>query len=266
MFNLRTYLQRIGFNHAPRADLTTLRTLQTLHVANIAFENLDVLMGKDIPLELNKISNKLLTQQRGGYCFEHNSIMMAVMGELGFEVEPLMARAVWQAPVDAPAGPRTHMVLRVNIDDTSWLVDVGFGGLVPTAPLQINTNLKQPTQHESFCLTECVIGWLLQVEIDQQWQPLYHIGPEPQQPVDIEVANWYTSTHPKSKFRNNLIAARTTEDTRYTLLNNRLSIREKGKEVIRKELDIDELMSALQDCFLLEVQPEWRSILLRLIG
>lgn len=265
MFKLSTYLQRIGFNGNARADLATLQAIHALHPAHIAFENIDVLMDQGIPLQLDEISKKLVDQQRGGYCFEQNNMLMAAMRELGFTVEPLMARVMWQLPPDAPAGPKTHMVLRTIIDGTPWLVDVGFGGLVLTAPLQMRTDLLQPTQHETFRLVKCEFSFLLEVEINQQWQPVYQLGMEPQQPIDIELANWYTSAHPQSKFRHNLMAARATSDTRYTLLNNRLSIREKGSEAVRKELNIDELMTALADYFLLPVQPEWRARLHRLV-
>lgn len=260
MFNLNTYFQRIHFNGTPRADLITLRTLQALHPAYIPFENVDVLVDKGISLQLEHISDKLIDQQRGGYCFEHNTLLMAVLRELGFEVEPLMARALWRLPADAPAGPRTHMVLRTTIDGIPWLVDVGFGGLVLTAPLKMTADLEQPTQHETFRLMACEFGFLLEVNIRQQWQPVYHLGLEPQQPIDLEVANWYTSTHPHSKFRHNLIAARATMDTRYTLLNDRLTIRKQGAKTVHKTLNVDEWMTALAEYFLLPVQPEWRTV------
>lgn len=262
--NLQDYFNRIQFSGSPQADLATLKALHALHPASIAFENIDVLMDKGVPLLLGNITEKLINRQRGGYCFEQNYLLMEVMRKLGFEVEPLMARVVWQLPPDAPAGPKTHMVLRTVIDDTPWLVDVGFGGLVLTAPLQLIADMPQATQHETFRFIQCGLGLQLEVCINQQWQPVYHIGPETQQPIDIEVANWYTSAHPQSKFRHNLMAARATDQTRYTLLNKRLSIRRKGEAPVRRELTTDELMTALTEYFLLPVQSEWRSALERL--
>jgi N-hydroxyarylamine O-acetyltransferase len=44
-------------------------------------------------------------------------------------------------------------------------------------------------------------------------------------PADYEVANWYTSAHPDSLFVRNLIASRPGQDRRYTLFNNRFTIR-----------------------------------------
>ena len=130
MIKLQDYFQRIGFTSSPRADLPTLQALHQLHPAHIPFENIDVLLGEGINLTPNQISNKLIHRRRGGYCFEQNNLLMAVLRDIGFTVEPLMARVVWQQPDDAPAGPKTHMVLRTRIDGMPWLVDVGFGGLV----------------------------------------------------------------------------------------------------------------------------------------
>src|SRR5690606_9412816 len=189
-----------------------------LHPAAIPFENIDVLLGRNINLELPAVFEKLVTAGRGGYCFEHNGMLMEVLRSIGFTVEPLLARVVWRRPEDAAPGPRSHMVLRTFVDDQPWLVDVGFGGLVLTAPLQFNANIVQDTQHESFRLINVPGGYRLEALLDKQWYPVYILGGEPVPDIDFEVANWYTSSHPESHFRHNLMAARTTEDTRYALL------------------------------------------------
>ena len=36
--------------------------------------------------------------RRGGYCFEHNLLFAGALQELGFEVEPMLARVRWAAP------------------------------------------------------------------------------------------------------------------------------------------------------------------------
>jgi N-hydroxyarylamine O-acetyltransferase len=42
--------------------------------------------------------------------------------------------------------------------------------------------------------------------------------------MDYEVANWFTATHPRSRFRQNLIASRLVGDARMNLLNRSLTI------------------------------------------
>ncbi len=260
----RQYFQRIGYTDKPAADLATLKALHQLHPASIPFENIDVLLDAGIDLTLDRISHKLIDRHRGGYCFEQNNLLMAVLRNIGFVVEPLMARVHWQLPADAPANPRSHMVLRTFVDGIPWLVDVGFGGLVLTAPLQLIPGILQTTQHETFRLIEHSYGYMLEVELNDGWQPVYQLGTEPQLPIDIEVANWYTSAHPDSKFRHVLMAARATEDTRYTLLNNRLTIRKHGESPLRKVLNADALATVLESNFLLPVDTKWQKMLQRL--
>ena len=44
-------------------------------------------------------------------------------------------------------------------------------------------------------------------------------------PIDYEVANWFTSTYPASRFRNNLLIERLTPEVRVSLFNRRLTRR-----------------------------------------
>ena len=56
------------------------------------------------------------------------------------------------------------------------------------------------------------------------------------QAIDYEVANWYTSTHPRSRFVENLTAARADEGRRFTLLNREFAIRWIDGRVEKREL------------------------------
>lgn len=265
MFALDNYFNRIDYNGSPAADLATLRSLHELHPAAIPFENLDVLLSRSIKLALPDITAKLLEGGRGGYCFEQNGLLLTVMRQIGFTVEPLLARVMWRQPPGTPVGPKSHMVLRVSIDGEAWLVDVGFGGLVLTAPLRMIADLAQPTQHETFRLVEIEVGFRLEVELEEHWHPIYELSTERTQPIDFEVANWYTSTHPDSRFRNNLMVARATPDTRFTLLNNQLSIRERGAAPVKQSLDAVTLANVLAEVFLLPTSTEWQPVLDRLV-
>ena len=259
MFLMDEYFKRIGYAGKPAADMQTLRALHQLHPAAIPFENIEVLLGRGINLKLPAVFEKLVTAGRGGYCFEHNGVLMEVLRSIGFTVEPLLARVVWRRPADAAPGPKSHMVLRTFVDGQPWLVDVGFGGLVLTAPLHFNADVVQNTQHESFRLITVAGGYRLEALLEDQWRPVYVLGSEPVPDIDFEVANWYTSSHPESHFRHNLMVARTTEDTRYTLLNYRLTVRKRGAEPVRRELDPAELVDVLSEQFLLPHEPEWEA-------
>ena len=67
--------------------------------------------------------------------------------------------------------------------------------------------------------------WTLQTRIPAGWQDIYRFTLEPQFPIDYEVANWFTSTHPASRFRNNLIVEQLSPACRISLFNTRLTRR-----------------------------------------
>lgn len=261
MFDLARYCQRIGFIGQPTADIDTLQRLHAAHTNTLAFENVDVLLNRGIKTDIDSVVNKLIYQGRGGYCFEHNGLLLHVLRHIGFEVEPLMARSVWQLPAGAAAGPKTHMVLKVSVDQQVWLADVGFGGVVLPTPVRWVFDEAQTTSHESFRLLQVEDGDQLQILLGDEWTPMYTISAERQHPIDFDVANWFTSTHPNSKFRLGLIAARVTSDTRYALLNNRLTVRQKNAAPQQRLLSLDELMHCLEHDFGLAVESQWQEVL-----
>ena len=265
MIHLQDYFARINYQGPTTPELSTLKAIHGLHPAHIPFENIDVLLDRGISLELDNIQQKLIGNQRGGYCFEHNALFMEVLKQLGFEVESLMARNVWRQPDNMPLGPRTHQVLRVRIEGEWWLADVGFGGLVLTDPLRMETSDEQQGQHEAFRILTHDHGWMLQVNVQDQWENLYDIASQPQEPIEMEVANWFTSASPNSKFRHNLMMARATPDTRYALLNNRLTVRPRNGAPEQRELNPEQLAAALQECFGLKVENEWTPLLERIV-
>ena len=199
----------------------------------------------------------------GLHCFEHNGLFKRVLTTIGFEVETLAGRVHWMKPPAEPPLPRTHMALRVMIDGEPWLADVGFGGAVPTAPLRVDTTDPQPTAHGRFRLVPFGAGLLVQSRLGERWQSLYELSPEPQLAVDYEVANWFTATHPSSRFRRRLIVARTTPQARHGLLDGRLTVRTPDGRVERRILGPDRIEHALRETFGLPVEPAWRPVIER---
>src|SRR5215471_16798615 len=92
------YFARIGFTGRPEATLATLQALHRLHPAAIAFENIDVLMRRPISLAPEAIAEKLVTDGRGGYCYEQNTLLLAILNALGFRAISVGARILWNAP------------------------------------------------------------------------------------------------------------------------------------------------------------------------
>jgi N-hydroxyarylamine O-acetyltransferase len=222
MLDLAAYLTRIGYEGPREPTLGVLSALHARHPATIPFENIDPLLGRPVPLDLDALQRKMIAGKRGGYCFEQNTLFKAVLEALGFTVSALAARVVWMQPPGAPPNPRSHMVLLVDLAGDRWIADVGFGGLLSTAPLRLVADLAQPTPAGTLRLQQEGMFFTLQSGREAEWQNVYRFTLEPQPAIDIEVMNWYTAAHPQSRIRNNLMMQRVTGAGRLSLLNRRL--------------------------------------------
>lgn len=223
------------------------------HAAMIPFENMDPLTQLPIALDLASLERKLIHQRRGGYCFEHNLLLRNVLLQMGFSVNGLLARVCWEVPATSTR-IRGHMLLRVEIDNSPYIIDVGFGGLTLTGVLRLEPDTIQTTPHEAFRLIRIQNHFLMQADIRGEWRPVYQFDLQEQHPIDYEPINWYLSTCPQSIFTQHLMAARALPDRRYTLRNNQLTTHylagASESEMLR---DADQLRDALENRFGLAV-------------
>jgi N-hydroxyarylamine O-acetyltransferase len=247
--DLDAYFARVGFNGARAPTLDSLRELHLAHAQTIPFENLNPLLGWRVALDLPSVEEKLVRLRRGGYCFEQNALLAAALRELGFNVTGLAARVLWNAPEEA-IRPRSHMLLKIDLDGESHIADVGFGGMTLTAPLRLVADLEQSTAHEPFRLVKTDDGFKLQARLGAAWKSLYRFDLQPQFDADYEVSNHYTSTYPTSHFRSTLIAARPVPGARYALSNNQLTIHHIGGPSDKRVLgSLQEVRQALESMF-----------------
>jgi N-hydroxyarylamine O-acetyltransferase len=209
---------------APTPQL--LSALHLAHPAAIAFESLDPLLGRPVRIDPNSLERKLVLSRRGGYCFEQNGVFLQVLTALGFNVTPLAARVRWMLPEDAPQTPLSHMLLQVDLPDGPYVCDVGFGGQSPTAPLRLEHGLEQTTPHGVYRIIQghAAQSYDVEMRLPDRWAAMYRFTQAPQGPRDYEVFNWMTSTHPDSRFVNNLIAARVVGERRLNLFNSELNV------------------------------------------
>ena len=248
--DLDDYLKRIAYTGALAADADTLRGLHRAHAAAIPFENLDIVLGRSIELDLDNVQHKLVRRRRGGYCFEHNLLFGAVLERLGYPVTRLAARVQ-----PSRAGPRTHMLLRVVADGSPWLADVGFGAsLLEPLPLQ-PTHVTQGGWRYRLRAAGSD-AWLLEQDGPDGWSELYAFTLEPQRPIDYAVYNHYTSTHPRSPFTGQVVALRTEPDIRHALRGRQLTITRPDGVTEGHELRVEELPGVLTDLFGIELDAE----------
>lgn len=253
---LAAYFARIGYAGSCEPTLANLNAIILAHVQSIPFENLDVLLGRPIDLAPAAIEHKLVHLRRGGYCFEQNALLLHVLAALGYAVKPVSARVRLSRPRELTP-PRTHLLLRVELEGASWLVDVGVGGLSPTCALRLVADLVQQTPHEprrllregawqGFELRAPDARLFHQAYFADDWHDVCELTLEEMPPIDRELGNWYTSAHPGSHFKQRLLVARATRDGRIGLLNRELTLRHGDGSVESRMLATpDQLHAAL---------------------
>jgi len=254
--DLDAYFARIAYNGSRAPTLSTLNGIVAAHAQRIPFENLDVLLGRPIALDLPSIQNKLVRAGRGGYCFEQNGLLLNALDAMGFKVTPLSARVRIQRPRDY-LPPRTHLFVRVDLDDVVWLADVGVGGLSLTAPIRLDFDGAQATPHEPRRIVREGGRWFHQAQLGSEWADVCEFTMEEMPPIDRELANWFTSAHPQSHFRGRLMVARAgASGERLTLLNAAFTIRAaNGTPQTRTLASEEERLAVLAEHFGLQL-PE----------
>lgn len=244
------YLQRLGYDTPPAPTLQTLQDLQLRHVCSFAFENLSSLIRLPVPIDLPSVEQKVLLDGRGGYCYELNQMFLALLQELGFEARGITGRVVMGGPPDARTA-RTHRLSLVTLDGVRYITDVGFGGMVPSSPLQLDTEAVQATPHEPYRLTFDGQGsYTLWAQVAEEWRGLYVFDLQVQAAIDYEIGNWYVSTHPDSVFVGQLKVARLAPGKRHTLNNTHYTVHSLDRMSEKRMLgSADEVVQVLTETF-----------------
>ncbi|MGH2686128.1 MAG: arylamine N-acetyltransferase family protein [Actinomycetota bacterium] len=243
---IERYLERIGLD---QSDLS-LEALQLAHVRSIPYENLDIHLGRDIRLDVDSLTAKMVDHRRGGYCYEQNTLFAAVLESLGFSVTRYLGRVRLSDAVSPR--PATHMALLVD----GRLVDVGFGAANPLGPVPLGgeaTYGPYTWRTERTVSPEGEDAWMVRL-FDM---PLYTFTEAPQHPVDYVAPNHFSSTHPLSIFTQATILQRWERgDVQVGLVGLDLTVRrpDGGVEVTRVEPG--DLGSVLRDRFLLDLDDD----------
>lgn len=268
---LQSYCRRIGLELPPRADSAGLQQLQAAHRQHIAFENLDVMLGRGVDISAPSIFAKLVERGRGGYCFEHNPLFAAMLSQAGFACRLLLARVLLGDPEELP--PLTHCLVLVEIEGESWIADAGFGGaFAPPMPLPdgAEAHSGDGARHRLRRLEHRRAGegeWLLERlgpggatdgrGAGDGWQKQYAFDLRHVEQADCEIGNHWTSTHPSGRFTNHHVVSLCLEDGFASMVDRDLSIFRAGKEPVRRSIsDADDYATTLKEVFRLDLPRE----------
>ncbi|MFE6774665.1 arylamine N-acetyltransferase [Streptomyces sp. NPDC057702] len=251
--DLGAYLARVGLAATDgfAVDLETLRALHRAHVAAFPFENLEILLGRPVPLDVEALQAKMVRQRRGGYCYEQNLLFAAVLERLGFTVTGLGARVRMGSD---KLRAETHMLLRVSIRGSDWIADVGFGGEGLLEPLPWTDGVECQQGDWTFGLVGEPAGvWSLRSLHPDGWFDLYAFTTEERFPVDYEVRNHYIATHERSPFVCRPVVQQTESSARRNLVGARLSVARPDGTAEEREVAAAELVDVLLSEFGIEL-------------
>ncbi|MFE5297073.1 arylamine N-acetyltransferase [Streptomyces sp. NPDC056632] len=257
--DLHAYLTRIGRPGDTHPTLDVLRSVHRAHIEGIPFENLDPVLGAAPSLALSDLEAKLVHGARGGYCYEHNTLLAAALTAIGFRVTLLTARVLVGAR-EGEVRPRTHMLMLTEVpgEPVPYVTDAGFGSigsLLEPIPLAAGVELHDaPRRHR--LVHEPHEGplelWKLQAYLmaEGEWEDQYSFTVEPFEAPDYEVINWHIATNPRSPFARGVYVQRTTPDTHLSLTGRRFTETAPDGSLTERELaDGSEVLKVLRDEF-----------------
>ena len=218
--NINSYLERINYRGSLVPSSDTLRQLQVAHLLTVPFENLSIHRKEEIKLETEALFEKIVSRRRGGFCYEVNGLLAALLSGLGFEVELLAAEV---AAADGGFGPNfDHLALMVTLGDERWLVDVGFSDSF-REPLLLDERGEQVQNERAYQITADRAKLVLKQRVrDDDWETQYRFSLQPYELADFAEMCRYHQTSPQSHFTQKRVCTRITEEGRITLSEMRL--------------------------------------------
>jgi N-hydroxyarylamine O-acetyltransferase len=218
------YLARIGLSESPGVDLDGLTTLQQAHLSHVPFENIDVYRRTGVRTDLAWSLNKVITQRRGGWCFENNGAFGWLLRSLGFNVTYLGAHVLLD-PLHVEH--MSHLCLRVDLDEP-YIVDVGFGDSF-TNPMPLTSDGDGNSTERPFRL-EHDETWVTLIEQVDPPKPLYRFKLTPRELSDFTAQSEHLQTPGMSHFTEKPFATRSlgSGTDRVTLLADRIRFRRDG--------------------------------------
>lgn len=211
---LADYLTRIGFEGEPRPDRETLEQLQRRHHLAIAYENLDVQLGRPLTPEPAAAFDKIVRRRRGGWCYEMNGVMGWALTEIGFSVTRLAGAVMRSVAGDDNIG--NHLVLRVDLPEGPMLADVGLGdGPFAAYPLREGPFRQRGQDYRIERLQE---GWWRIHSPDIARPPNFDIHPEFGDEALLARKCAQLQSDPASLFVQTLICQRFTPDGHVDLI------------------------------------------------
>jgi N-hydroxyarylamine O-acetyltransferase len=249
------YLNRIGLSGPLPVTAETLAAIQSAHLHTVPFENLDIsVLDRHLALDIPELYEKVVTNRRGGFCFELNGLLATLLEGMGFEVWRMAA----QFTSDPNADPFDHLILMVGVpaEDSRWYVDAGAGRVNPERPVPIGAETDDGQHRTRFTGGR----WVGETKADDVWAPVLSWGTDAYQLADFLPRCLHFQTDPESFFRSGALCTILVPDGRVTLAKRTLIRTIAGLREERELTSDDEIAAVLATTFGIRilVDVRWR--------
>ena len=241
------YLDRIKYTGGLKPNLNLLKRLQKNHLLNIPFENLDIHNKVPIELNIDRIYEKIVQNNRGGFCYELNGLFYELLHSLGFRVKRISARVYNKDNGYSPEFD--HFTIIAKIGNADYLTDVGFGEFI-FEPIELKLGKIQNDDRGRYLFDIYEDGYLRVNKIeDGTSTPEFIFKKVERELVEYKEMCEYHQSNPNSHFMKKRLISLPTINGRITISGNILKVTE-NKKVIEKELENEtEFEKALWDKF-----------------
>lgn len=241
--DLTAYLTRIGVpERAP--SRAALDQVLDAHLRTFTFDNADVLLEQHPGVDLDAVQEKFVRRGRGGYCFEHSTLLGAALEQLGYDAVRRLARV--GDPTEGVPNGRTHLVVEVVLDGERLLCDPGFGN-GPRRPVPLVDGREDVQEGGRFRATRDPVGaWRLERARPEGWELLHSTDELPVSPADVLMGHHWTSTYPGSHFRHGLMVTKLLPGRHVTVTHEALTVRVPGEPTEHRPLADGELAVQLE--------------------
>ncbi|RIJ42890.1 arylamine N-acetyltransferase family protein [Pontibacter oryzae] len=239
-FNREKYLSRIKYAGDLKPNLCLLKKLQRNHLLNIPFENLDIHYQIPIELSVERFYEKIVENNRGGFCYELNGLFYELLLSLGFDAKRVSARVFEKDNEYSPEFD--HLAIIVKIGTSEYLTDVGFGEFV-FEPLQIQFNKTQKDERGSYIIDKFEGGYLRVSKLEHgKATPEFIFKNVERELEEYAEMCTYHQSDPNSHFMKKRLISLPTENGRISISGNTFIRKEKAavtKRELKNETDFE---------------------------
>ena len=247
--DLDAVLKRIKVSRPARLDLDALNTLIYQFQCNVPFEDISCSrLHTPVLLDTQSLYDKIIVQNRGGFCFEMNGFFALFLKGLGFDARSVFCRII-RGRDFIPAC--RHRAIIVNIKNQLYFCDVGYGGPMPAGALPLQDGCQALIHGELFHIHQFDEYWwtLSRTTSAGEFEKVLQFNTFPQSPLEFLAVNKDCSEDPESIFVQKLLVNLRTENGSFSLTDDELTIREGEKTTVRKLADNRECEEVLKEYF-----------------